>query len=496
MELKGGRRRRGWLLGLLLLIAVGAGTALLHTRGRGFDPAEFTPNGPAVAAVREAVAGSNIVIVVLDAVRADHVGCYGYPRPTTPSIDRLAEQSLLFEQHFSQSSETKSSTSSLFTSQYCDTHLADGPRALIEGTFTLQEGLAAAGFRTVLLSANLKATPLYGTGMDFQEAIYDRDLEAILEGEEKLYDPAVLVRAFRGWLEQNSGDRFYAYLHFIPPHYPYRQPAEMTELFAGQEHPEFERGELEFPDSSGVQPPTPPPLPEWINLYDANLRYGDWAVGETIKLLDDAGALDNTLLIVTSDHGESFGEHGHIWHGRDVRDEMVHIPLLIKLPGGGIPARRIGALTQVIDVLPTICDLYGVPYPADGVQGRSLLSLMAGNEEAVNEHVFSRGGGRPSKYLVRTGSAALILYSNGEWRALYDLISDPGQKANVFTRQEDRGGELVSVFRSFAEEQRRPPVDFVDPAAQMPPLPKVKALGLSPEDQARVRAIADLGYLR
>jgi arylsulfatase A-like enzyme len=424
------------------------------------------------------------------------VGCYGYPRPTTPNIDRLAGESYLFEWHFSQSSETKSSTSCLFTSQYCDTHLADGPRALIDGTFTLQQGLVEAGFHTVLLSANLKATPLYGVGLDFQEAVYDRDLEAIAEGDEKLYDPAVLLRAFRTWLSENGEDRFYAYLHFLPPHYPYRQPAEMTAPFEEGDPPHFEPGGFEFPDSSGTQPPEPPPVPDWINLYDGNLRYGDWAVGQTVDLLEEAGVLDSTLLIVTSDHGESFGEHGHIWHGRDVRDEMVHVPLLVRMPGGGLPAHRISALTQTIDMLPTICDLYGAPYPADGVQGRSLLPLLAGTEDSVNQSIHARAGGSPSKALLRTQTESLILYSNGEWRALYDLESDPGQRTNVYTRQRERAEELVAAFQSYAQEQRRPPMDFVDPNAEMTPLPKVRDLGLSPEDQARVRAIADIGYLR
>jgi arylsulfatase len=495
MESMGGRRRRG-LLPALLLIAVGASAALLYTSRRSFEPAEFTQDDPAVAALRAQAQGTNIIILVLDAVRAGHVGCYGYRRPTTPNIDRLAEQCLLFENHFSQSSETKSSTSSLFTSQYCDTHLADGPRRLIDGTFTLHQGLADAGFRTVLLSANLKATPLYATGMDFQEAVYDRDLKASAEGDEAIYDPAVLVRAFGQWLESNREDQFYAYLHFVPPHYPYRQPEEMTELFVGGVHPEFERGGFPFPESSGRQPPPPPPLPQWIDLYDANLRYGDWAVGETVKLLDQAGILQDTLLIVTSDHGESFGEHGHIWHGRYVSDEMVHIPLLVKLPGGAGPPRRTSALTQVIDLLPTICDLYRVPYPKDDVQGRSLLPLIAGLEGSANEYVYSRAGGRPSKYLVRTATDSLILYSNGEWRALYDLVSDPGQRVNILAQRRGRGNELVAIFESFADRQRRPPLDFLDPNAKMSPLPKVKDLNLSPEDQQRVRAIANLGYLR
>jgi membrane-anchored protein YejM (alkaline phosphatase superfamily) len=205
--------------------------------------------------------------------------------------------------------------------------------------------------------------------------------------------------------------------------------------------------------------------------------------------------LEKTLLIVTSDHGEAFGEHGQMWHGRSVHDEACHVPLLMRLPGERQAGKRVPALTESVDLLPTIFDLIGADYPANGTQGRSLLPLIAGDREAVKDHVFCRAGGRPAKYLVRNKEYALILYSNGEWRALYDLGSDPGQRENAFGAHRAVGEQMVEAFRRFADQQRRPPRDFLDPEAVMPPLPEVPEIEMSPEDRERVRRIADLGYL-
>ncbi len=489
-------RRLLWVIAGLLVVG-GLYVGLSRMLSGRFEPAAPTPGGPAVDDLRESVREANIVLLVIDAARADHVGYYGYPRETTPNIDRLAQSSVVFEWHFSQTTETKSSTACLLTSQYADTNLADGPRALVPGTFTMEAGLEAAGLRTLLVSSNLKATPLYGIGSDFQDAIYDRSLEHLAHEEEGegYFHPSVAARAFRDWVEANGPSRFFAYLHFIPPHYPYEQPETYTELFRGLEPVSFEPGDVLFSEQVPRPIPDPPPLPEWINLYDANLRWADWAVGEVEATLRSQGLLEKTLLIVTSDHGEAFGEHGHVWHGRSVHDEACHVPLLMRFPGERQAGKRVPALTESVDLLPTIFDLIGADYPANGAQGKSLLPLIAGGREAVKDHVFCRAGGRPAKYLVRNKEYALILYSNGEWRALYDLGNDPGQRKSALAAHRAAGQDMVEVFRRFADQQRRPPRDFLDPNAVMPPLPEVPEIEMSPEDRERVRRIADLGYL-
>jgi arylsulfatase A-like enzyme len=215
-------------------------------------------------------------------------------------------------------------------------------------------------------------------------------------------------------------------------------------------------------------------------------------VGELVKLLREAGVFEKTLFIVTSDHGEAFGEHGYLWHERGVYEELVHIPLVMRLPRGERPVGEVEALTQTVDLLPTVCDLLEVPYPREGVQGRSLLPVVAGLEEQVHDHVFCRSDGRPPSYLVRDERWALMLWGNGEWRALYDLEADSGQRKNVIAEQGEVAEEMLEVFREFALEQRRPPVDFLRPDVELPPLPKAGEVGLTPEARRQLRA---LGYL-
>ena len=481
----------------ILLLAVLAALALASVR-RSPPPeirrsAPLTPATPAVYALRREAAKANLVICVIDAARADHVGCYGYPRETTPSIDSLAKQSLVFRQHFSQYASTKPSTASLFTSQHADTHLAYGNNPIAEGTFTLAHGLEAAGFRTVMFSSNPNAAPGTGLGLDFQEVFDQRDVEPLVTKWDKLTLPQPLLSLFESWLARHQQERFFAYIHLDPPHQPYLQPPEMTRLFAGQRPPTFVRGGFEFPvgDRKTLASSIHPPLPEWVNLYDANLRFADWAVGELSRLLSEAGELEDTVLVITSDHGEAFGEHGYLWHERGVYDELVHVPLIVRLPYGAGSGDVVG-LTQTIDILPTVFDLLGVPYPRQGIQGVSLLPLMARIASRVNEHIISRSDGAPPIYLVRNDKWSLMLWGNGRWRALYDLAADPGQRHNVLAQHRDVADHMVSQFRRFTRTQRRPLLEFLDPRATPTPVPEV---GTEPSRQDRQRLRA-LGYLR
>ncbi len=495
--MSGQRRRYLWVLWLLFLplFAFAVYHAYSRWQASAFEAAPFTPDGPEVSRLRGAAQDANLVVCSLDAARADHLGCYGYPRDTTPNLDRLARQSLVFREHFTQYVSTKPSVASLLTSQYSDTHLATEDRTMLEGTFTLVRGLRAAGFRTVLFSSNPNASPGMGIGRDFQE-IYDQtDIKPLVRRWEELTRPDPLLTLIGSWLKQHGRSRFFAYIHFDPPHQPYLQPAEMTALFAGRQPPNFQPGDYPFPvgDKKTLATAAHPPLPEWINLYDANLRYADWAVGELERLLKEAGVFEHTLFIVTADHGEAFGEHGYIWHERGVYDELTHIPLIVKWPGESGPARSVPALTESVDLLPTVFDLFRIRYPREGVQGRSLLPLIAGIADRVHDYVFCRSDGKPPSYLVRSLRYTLILYGNGKWRALYDLGADPGERHDIIAEQRGEAERLLAAFETFARSQRRPPVDFLSPDAEPAPLPEVPRATLTEEEKKRLRG---LGYLR
>jgi arylsulfatase A-like enzyme len=229
---------------------------------------------------------------------------------------------------------------------------------------------------------------------------------------------------------------------------------------------------------------------QWADLYDANLRLGDWAVGETVRLLRERDLLDDTLLIITADHGEAFGEHGYFAHVNAVYDEFVHIPLLIRLPGQ--LARTVTAMTETVDLLPTVCDVLDIPY-RHRVQGQSLRPLLTGRARTVRDYAFavSLWSAWPA-YLVRDERWSLLLYRGGKLKALYDLTKDPGQQRNVIAQHPDVAARLTAALRAFARSQGRSLEEYITPRAQATPAPPMNPHGLSEKAQRDLKA---LGYL-
>ncbi len=484
-------RRYVYCAFLLALAGLSLG-AVLHGLWPG--RATLTCRSPAVTALRNAVRHANLVIVVMDAARADHLGCYGYARDTTPHIDALAEDAIVFHNHFCEMPLTTASTISLFRSQYPDTHCAyyevgEHDRA----SFTLASALACGGFRTALFSSNPSASPAVGVGTDFHEAAHR--IYPVTRGRQ--FSPEALLLRFRAWVEANRRSRFFVYIHFLPPHTPYHQPTRFTERFVGRIPPGFRSAtytpcEFELPIEDRPPEPDHPPLPRWIDLYDANLCYADWAVGQVVECLTGAGVFETTLLIVTSDHGEAFGEHGFIWHAHAIHDEATHVPLVLRFPGSTVPPGHVKCLTRTIDLAPTLCDLFEIPYRADQVQGRSLLPVLAGETDTAAQYSIAKSYG-PRKYMIRDGRHALLLYRNPEWRALYDTKADPGETNDILHERPEVAERLHRSFRAFAEAQRRPPRCFLDPEAEPLPEPRPPETALPPEVR---RNLEGLGYLR
>ncbi len=488
--------RASWLLLASVFAAIGVVVVLgvlgLRSFGRrssgSRELAARAKSTTAVGGLRAAADGANIVICVIDAARADHVGCYGYPRATTPNIDRIADRGVVFDQHFCQYPKTIPSAASLFTGQYPDTHLAYDGRLLRGDGFTLAGVLRSAGYHTALFS-----TPRFVPSMHFEVVHRRRRPSGQASQRADSLAPEPLLEAVSSWLDDEPATPFLAYVHFIPPHGPYRAPERMVEQFSGGKPPNAWQGSFAFdeiePRMRSVQHL---PLKEWVNQYDANLLWADWAVGELERLLLEAGALDTTIFVITSDHGEAFGEHGYTYHSRGVYDEVVRIPLIVRLPGEGRGVRRVGALTQTVDVLPTLLDLLGMAYPREDVQGRSLLPLIAGEDDQVHDYVYARAEGDPPSYLVRDHRWALVLYQGGAPRALYHLDADPRQTRNVIDEHPNVLQEMLAAFADFCREQALAPLDFLYPSAEVPqPLPG-PVPQLSQEEREELRA---LGYL-
>jgi arylsulfatase len=492
-----------WLLGVPAIVGL-VGYSLLgcggpgRARGRGSqggESAALTPSSPRVDRLRSAARGANVVLCVIDAARADHVGCYEYPRETTPNIDRLAREGFLFENHFVQFVETKPSTASLFTSQYPDTHLAYQERMLPEGAFTLAQGFRDAGYHTVLFSQNEYASPLWGLGLHFEEAFYEPHITAAGRKKPMIWQVEALLEQIEPWLKKKPATPFFAYVHFMPPHDPYLTPLEMYYLFYEKEPPNAWRSPYPFEEVERELRAREEPWSQqlYLNRYDSHLLYADWGIGQVEEMLREAGLFENTLFIVTSDHGEAFGEHGYKGHTISAYDETTHVPLVMRFPGRDGPTGRVSGLTQTIDLLPTLFDLLEAPYPKHGIQGRSLLPLMAGGAEEANGCIFSRTAGKPPSYAVRDHGYLLLLYQGGKLRALYDLEKDPRALSNIIEQEPEKAAEMIETFRAFAQQRVAPPLDYVDPDAPAPELPPVQEVDVTEEMRDSLRA---LGYLK
>jgi arylsulfatase A-like enzyme len=488
--------------------------------GASRQPVSFRSQPPNAADLRAALKNANIIICVLDAARADHFSFYGYPRETTPSFDRLARQSVVFDHHFCTYPNTVPSTASLLTGQYPDTH---GLRAIGEvfgselpvlspQTFTIEQAMARAGFQTLLFSSNQQVTPSMGIGSDFHLC---RDLSPkILEassnhgttpgrpsaGDANSSPPPTaprLVETAARDLKALRRSRFFAYLHFLPPHIPYEAPPDLVALYRGQRPPTYWEGKAAFTQVQYRLQGSMVPVagPEWANVYDANLRWADQALGDLVRVLKQEGLFDNTLLVVTADHGEALREHAFEFHSACPYDEAIRIPLLVRFPGPRPPVGRVGALTQPVDLLPTLLDLCQIAYPEGEVQGKSLVGLLTGQEGKVRDYVFCRVSGLYPSYVVRSHSHALLLYQGGKLTALYDLKADPWQTRNVIGERPAIANAMKQAFRAFASTQRYPPLEFLDPDLK-PALRTGPTRPISTVSEETRRQLRALGYIK
>lgn len=410
--------------------------------GRGpADPLAVRPLSGAENArgdeLRRALAGSSVLLLILDAAGARHFGCYGYTRPTTPEIDRLAAEGVLFEQAYTTAAYTRSAMASLWTSRYHDQHHAGLPydAALPEGSPTLARLLARHGIRTAGFVGNPSAGRPFGLDQGFAEfqAVYGRAGSA---GPASRAD--ALREAALAWLApRRAGGRFFAYLHFREPHSPFDPPAPFDTRF-GPDAPlsrEARSGAWTRAVNDDRRAITPEQLDHLVRLYDGNLAWVDSQVGELRRALEALGLWDSLVVIVSADHGEAFHEHGFIGHNKQLYQETLRIPLIVRFPRGRGPAgARVRELVDLVDFAPTIADVFGVPAhgpgEADsGFLGRSLLAVASGTPGKPG--TLARTAHQEGLYSVTDARFKLIHSIGSGHDELYDLEADPGETQNL-----------------------------------------------------------------
>jgi arylsulfatase len=385
-------------------------------------------------ALRSGLGAPNVLFVILDAGRADHFGAYGYSRPTTPNIDRLAREGIVFERAFTPAVYTLGAMSSVWTSQYPDRHHAEVSFAarLPADRLTLAELLGAQGIHTAGFVANVIAGSFNG---------FDRGFAEFHEvwRDQATSDAGGLARTVPAWLDAHRDKRFFAYVHFREPHSPYDPPAPYDTRF-GADGPIAKAARRAPGDAwitevnQGRRILTPEERDHLVRLYDGNLAFADDVVGQIRAALEKAGLLERTVVIVAADHGEALFEHKWIGHNVQLYDESVHVPLVVRLPSGKGPAAgtRVAAMTDLLDLAPTIADLFGVLGKGGSdqrFQGRSLLPVLAGARgEAA---VLSRTVWDRPRYSMRDAGHKFLYDTRTGQEELYDLAQDPGETRSL-----------------------------------------------------------------
>ena len=466
------RRRRWWPVSIALAAHgpvkltfradhVHAGGRPVETNGKAADPwivvASPRIEGAAVPA------GRVLLWISQDTVRADHLGAYGYPRRTSPSFDRHAREWVFFADATATASWTLPSLASQFTSRYPLFHGATGAgRLRNERNPTLFEALGGAGFTVLGVTANDFVSSYFGMANGF-DVLHFTGGEGP-EGRQRAEDVNRLVlQALSEW----RGGDLALFAHYMDPHFPYDPPPSYAGLFPN------DGADAGGGDGSRASVEA---------LYDGELAYTDSQIDLLLKELERRGLLRDAVIVYTADHGEEFLDHGGWRHSRTLYQEMLHVPLAVRLPGVG--GRRITEKVSLVDLAPTLLGALGIPAPAS-FQGRSLLPLVRGERLPARE-VFAeteRNLKQAHRLAVQLGSVKYILLSRAGRpdqrlaEELYDLAADPAERRSDLTRPEaEHLRRVATAYLLRGREERSP-----------------RRVELPPEVKDRLRA---LGYLR
>jgi arylsulfatase A-like enzyme len=429
----------------------------------------------------------NVLLLVPDTVRADHVSINGYRRETTPVFDQLAREGTNFTQAITVAPRTWQSYSSIITGLYPPHH---GVRCIYDdpippGLPTLGTILEAQGYATATFDGNAFLEQMTGC------AGFDRCVRAdrARAKEAQRHEEEVLIDQIIEWID-STNEPFFGFVRLSGGHWPYvENPWTQTfEPCDGQDHAfnegsqgllfgELGRGLILGDEEAHRHAFFPPPLAErtlrhMIAHYDAKLRFGDGLIGRLIEHLRKSGRLERTIVVITSDHGESFGEHGYRQHGPRVDEPVMRVPLLIRLPekhSSYNPGGTNRQLVRIVDIFPTLLDVLRLPIPSPvggvsllpAVAGKSLPALWAYGESGRDfvgidpERFFP--GVKGKQRMVRTTDWKLVRVARPEGPAyrLFDLEDDPGETRNVAAEYPDKVTELAKLLDPFLKLDER-----------------------------------------
>jgi arylsulfatase A-like enzyme/Flp pilus assembly protein TadD len=432
-------RGHGGLLGLLLVLAIVIPCA--------------------AGAQKTARPALNVVLITIDTLRADHVGCYGYTQIKTPNIDRLAADGTRFERAFAVVPVTLPSHTTMLTGTY---PMLSGMHdfsvnKLSPAQPTLASVLKQAGYATgaVIAAAVLDSRFGLNQGFDFYYDHFDfsrldeKNLEEMERPGNVVADVA-LDWLGKTWPGKNSSKKFFLWMHLYDPHFPYNPPEPYKHEYA--ERP-----------------------------YDGEIAFADAQVGRLVRYLKEKGIYENTMIVLAGDHGEGLGEHGEKTHGFFIYNATMHVPLIIRVPGGP-GGRTVADPVSLVDLMPTMLGAVGVEVPAQ-VQGKSLLARVGGGDAEMAERDRSVYGETflPRIHFnwseLRGAENSKYHFIDAPRPELYDLAKDPGETHNLLGEKkavaEEMRAKLAAMIRDYSAGKELAEKTGLDPAL----MERLKALG-------------------
>ena len=408
----------------------------------------------------------NVLLYVIDTLRADRLSCYGGPHATSPRLDEMAQQGFLFEASYSVASWTRPSTASILTGLFPLYHGANGANALSTSLLTMAELLRGAGYSCWAAVSNVQVS---GRGLHFEQGYHrfiSKDGMMVQQRHHGVLRTSRIINdVMIPWIESNRDEPFFLYLHSLDPHSPYRRHEDLPTPFAGG-YDGVLRDKPLVPQNVLV-PMTDQLSAEDVefvkNVYDEEIRFQDDQFRRLFAALETSGLWDETIVIITSDHGEEFMEHGGWDHREKMWEELLRVPLVMWIPPKYrdsmlTPPVRVSQPVSAVDIMASLIDLLDLD-DAETHQGTSFIPLLRGQpmerdfvygEEVVAEDPNSLG-------TVRQGRWKLIWEKTekGVVQRLFDLETDPGEQVDVAADHPD----VVAQIEALRDDSRR---DWVD----------------------------------
>jgi len=451
--------KRIWILAVIFLVLAGLLTYLFFLKAR--PDKKITTSDKTLKSFRSLLSPVeleelNVILFTIDTLRADHLECYGYDKVKSPQINRLAKEGILFEHNIVQAPLTLPSHSSILTGTYPLYHgiRDNGGFYLDENHLTLAESLKNKGYATGAFVAAFVLDSRWGLDQGFDTYYDNFDLTKYktvsLDSVQRRGDE-VLAEVYK-WVENQSQQKFFAWIHLYDPHTPYDPPEPYKTEYMGSR----------------------------FRLYDGEIAYVDQLIGEFRDFMEKKNLFDKTLIIFTADHGESLGEHRESAHGFFIYDSDIRVPLIIRFPEGKFAGHVISSQVKSIDIMPTVLHLLDEEMP-ESVQGESLLSLILENETQDERSAYSETYWPRYHY----GWSELKSLRKGRYKfidaprpELYDTLEDPGEVNNLVNEKASLGHEMKKELLALIEEYAEEGIGDVGPRKiDNDSLEKLQALG-------------------